>query len=174
MPQQPSIEPAAESLSHCRRSRCLSRAEREAARDRANVASTEALYTGGLTGGDGRSVSLPREAVHMMIGNRARLWRTCSERACRRARACTAPRDVCLVEPQRGDECKRRRAAYLRFVRDQRALEAEEASRPERLREYEKALVAGTREMRSLRLELRASRGVIASQPKQSSGLMKI
>src|SRR6185437_2953322 len=38
MSQQPSIEPATESLPHRRRSRRLSRAERESARDRANVA----------------------------------------------------------------------------------------------------------------------------------------
>jgi hypothetical protein len=157
MSQQPSIEPATESLPHRRRSRRLSRAERESARDRVNVAAAEALYSGGLTGGEGRSVPLPCEAVHMLIGNRARLWRACSERTCRRARACTAPHDVCLVEPQRSDERKRRRAAYLRFVRDQRALDAEEASRPERLREYEKASAIGARELRSLRLELRAA-----------------
>jgi len=42
-------------------------------------------------------------------------------------------------------------------VRDQRALDAEEASRPERLREYEKASAIGARELRSLRLELRAA-----------------
>jgi hypothetical protein len=157
MPHEQPTEPAAAASQSCRRWRRLSRAEREAARDRANVAATESLYSGGLSRVDGRPVPVPSEAVHVMIGNRARLWRACREPACRRARACTAPCIECLAEPQRGDERKRRRSAYLHFVRDQRALAAEEAARPERLREYEKTLAAGTREMRSLRLERKAA-----------------
>lgn len=31
----------------------------------------------------------------MFIGNRERWWRTCPERACRRARACLSPRITC-------------------------------------------------------------------------------
>lgn len=31
----------------------------------------------------------------MFVGNRKRWWRACPERACRRARACLAPRIIC-------------------------------------------------------------------------------
>lgn len=130
MQQQTTIEnkPAATCRAARKRQR-LSRSEREAARDRANVAATEALYAETEPRDDGGAAPLLPEAHDTLIGNRARLWRSCVERACRRARACTALLDICIAEPQRPDELKRWRIAHRDFARDRAAREELEALR---------------------------------------------
>ena len=158
MQQQTTIEHiAAEPRRAARKTRRCSRGEREAARDRANVAATEAFYAETEPRGDGGPAPLLPEAQDMLIGNRARLWRSCVERACRRARACTAPLDMCHAEPQRPDELKRWRRADRQFARDQAALQAAEMASPARLASEMDALAAGKRSMRTALLELRAA-----------------
>jgi hypothetical protein len=92
----------------------------------------------------------------MLIGNRARLWRACLERACRRARACTAPFNLCIAEPRTPEERKRGHGEHLRFARAQ-ARAAAETEPPDQADAQVRSLAAGARQLRTAMRRLRAA-----------------
>lgn len=139
-----------------KRHRRISRSEREAARDRANLAVTARLFADAEPRADGGPARLLPEARDMLVGNRARLWRACLERACRRARACTAPFNLCIAEPRTPEERRRGHGMQVRFMRAQ-ARAAAETESPDRADAQVRALAAGARQLRTAMRRLRAA-----------------